>query len=64
MEALQQHAGRQEATLVMGVGKLVDADLTNEAAQLEAARVRGQLALQTISIVDGAPGWMMTLFKR
>ena len=47
--------GRQtQPVLTAGTGNLVDADLAKKAASLEAARVKEQLALQSLSIVNRA----------
>lgn len=64
LSGLQQQAAKQEAALTAGIGNLIDADLSKEAARLEAAQVRTQLALQTLSIANRAPEWITTLFQR
>ena len=50
-------------TLKAGIGNLVDADLAKESAQLQAQQVKQQLATQTLSIANGEPQWILSLFK-
>ncbi len=64
IEALLLQNSRLRDTLEAGVGKLVDADLGREAARLQAAQIRAQLAGQTLSIANAAPEWMLGLFRR
>jgi len=46
-----------------GVGALVDADLSKEAANLQALQTRQQLATQSLSIANQAPNNLLSLFK-
>ena len=46
----------------VGIGNLVDADLANEAANLQALQVRQQLGLQALSIANQAPSTVLGLF--
>ena len=46
-----------------GVGRLIDADLEEEAARLQAAQVQQQLALQALSIANQAPQNLLALFR-
>ncbi len=50
-------------TLESGLGNLVDAELTKDAARLQAAQIKVQLASQTLSIANRDPQWMLSLFK-
>lgn len=47
---------------VVGIGNLVDADLGKEAAKLQAAQIRRELA-QTLSIANRQPQWLLSLSK-
>ncbi len=46
-----------------GIGAIVDADLAKESARLQALQVRQQLGTQTLSIANGAPQILLTLFR-
>lgn len=46
-----------------GIGNLMDADLAKESAKLQAAQVKQQLATQTLSIANGQPQWLLSLFR-
>jgi flagellin len=45
-----------------GVGNLVDADLAEETALLEALQIKEQLGVQALSIANGAPQAILNLF--
>lgn len=49
-------------TIEVGVGNLVDADLAKESANLQAQQVKQQLGLQALSIANGAPATLLSLF--
>lgn len=49
-------------TIEVGIGNLVDADLAQESANLQALQVRQQLGLQSLSIANQAPGAVLSLF--
>lgn len=49
-------------TIEVGIGNLVDADLAQESADLQALQVRQQLGLQALSIANQAPGAILSLF--
>jgi flagellin len=49
-------------TIEVGIGNLVDADLAQESANLQALQVRQQLGLQALSIANQAPGAILSLF--
>jgi flagellin len=42
---------------------LVDADLAQESAQLQALQIRQQLGTQSLSIANQAPSALLNLFK-
>ena len=46
-----------------GVGRLIDADLEEEAARLQAAQVQQQLASQALSIANQAPQNLLALLR-
>jgi flagellin len=46
-----------------GLGSLVDADLAQESAQLQALQIRQQLGTQSLSIANQAPAALLNLFK-
>lgn len=50
-------------TLTAGVGSLVDADMSAEAARLQALQVQQQLGTQALSIANQAPQSILSLFK-
>ena len=49
--------------LETGVGNLVDADLAKESARLQALQVKQQLGARALSIANGAPQIILSLFK-
>ena len=50
-------------TLTAGVGALVDADMSAEAARLQALQVQQQLGAQALNIANSAPQVILSLFK-
>ncbi len=50
-------------SLNTGVGALVDADLAQKSAQLQALQIRQQLGTQALSLANQAPQTLLTLFK-
>jgi flagellin len=46
-----------------GMGALIDADLSKEAANLQALQTRQQLGTQSLSIANQAPNSLLSLFK-
>ena len=46
-----------------GLGALIDADLSKEAANLQALQTRQQLGTQSLSIANQAPNSLLSLFK-
>lgn len=49
--------------MTSGIGVLVDADLEESSARLQALQVQQQLAIQALSIANGAPGALLSLFR-
>ncbi|HUE64872.1 MAG TPA: flagellin [Rhizomicrobium sp.] len=49
-------------TLTQGIGNLVDANMADESAQLQALQVRQQLGIQALSIANQAPQTILSLF--
>lgn len=56
-------AVKSRDALDAGIGNLVDADLAKESAKLRAAQIRQELATQTLSIANGQPQWLLSLFR-
>ncbi|HEX4028295.1 MAG TPA: flagellin [Rhizomicrobium sp.] len=50
-------------TLTQGIGNLVDANLAQESAQLQALQVRQQLGIQALSIANQSPQTILSLFR-
>ena len=46
-----------------GLGSIVDADLAEESAALQALQVKQQLGVQSLSIANGAPQILLSLFR-
>ena len=54
--------GRQNDTLRAGIGNLVDADLAQENAHLQANQIKEALGITTLGLANGAPGRILALF--
>ena len=50
-------------SLNSGLGSLIDADLTKEAARLQSLQIKQQLGTQALSIANQAPSSLLSLFK-
>jgi flagellin len=50
-------------TLTAGIGQLVDANMANESANLQALQVKQQLGVQALSIANQAPQTILSLFR-
>ncbi len=46
-----------------GMGALIDANLSQEAANLQALQTRQQLGTQALSLANQAPNSLLSLFK-
>lgn len=49
-------------TMEVGLGNLIDADMTRESTRLQALQIRQQLGTQTLSIANQAPQFLLSLF--
>lgn len=49
-------------TLEVSVGRLVDADMAQEATRLQALQIKQQLAIKSLSIANAAPSYILKLF--
>ncbi len=65
-KALSNHLGfvtKLQDTITAGVGNLVDADLAQESAKLNALQTKQQLGVQALSIANQSSGILMSLFR-
>jgi flagellin len=53
----------RQQNLTTGIGDLVDADMGQESAKLQAAQSKQQLAAKALAIANAAPQWILSLFK-
>jgi flagellin len=51
-------------TIETGIGNLVDADMARESARLQALQVKQQLGTQALSIANGQPQSILSLFRQ
>ncbi|GER00502.1 hypothetical protein JCM17845_11250 [Iodidimonas gelatinilytica] len=58
-----EFASNLSDSIEVGIGNLVDADLSREAASLQALQVQQQLGLQAAGIANQAPGSILALFR-
>ena len=56
--------GKLMDILKQGVGNLVDADLSQESANLQAFQIKQQLGVQALSIANQGPQAILQLFNR
>lgn len=63
IEGQQQFLDSLIDTLDSGVGAMVDADMEEEAARLQAYQVQQQLAVQSLSIANQGPQNILSLFR-
>ena len=49
-------------TLEASVGRLIDADMAQEATRLQALQIKQQLAIKSLSIANAAPSYILKLF--
>jgi len=63
IEAQENFLGAISDALEEGLGSIVDADLAKESARLQALQVKQQLAVQALSIANGAPQVLLSLFR-
>lgn len=62
LEAQRAFLTRISDTVSVGIGNLVDADLARESARLQALQVQQQLGVQALSIANGQPQIILSLF--
>ncbi len=62
LEAHNSFVTKLQDSLDVGVGNLVDADLARESARLQALQVKQQLGVQALSIANGQPQIILSLF--
>jgi flagellin len=55
--------GKLSDSITAGIGNLVDADLAQESAKLQALQVKQQLGAQALSIANQAPSIVLSFFK-
>lgn len=55
--------GKLADSLTSGIGALVDADMEEASARLQALQTQQQLGIQSLSIANQAPGAVMALFR-
>jgi flagellin len=55
--------GKLQDTIDSGVGNLVDADLAQESAKLQALQTKQQLGIQALSIANQSSGSLLSLFR-
>lgn len=58
-----EFTGQLSDTIQTGIGNLVDANLAQESARLQALQTQQQLGLQALSIANQAPGSILSLFR-
>ena len=58
-----EFTGKLQDILKQGVGNLVDADLANESANLQALQIKQQLGVQALSIANAGQQSIMALFR-
>lgn len=63
IEAHNTFVTKLNDVLETGVGHLVDADVAKESARLQALQVQQQLGAQALSIANGAPQIILSLFQ-
>lgn len=63
LETQHDFIGKITATLQSGIGQMVDVDLEESSARLQALQVQQQLAQQALSIANSAPQTLLGLFR-
>ena len=62
IEIQQDFTGELVDVLKVGLGALVDTDLAEDTALIEALQIKQQLGVQALSIANGAPKAILGLF--
>jgi len=55
--------GKLADSLKVGIGSLVDADMEEASARLQALQTQQQLGIQALSIANQAPSAVLSLFR-
>lgn len=63
IEGQQDFLSALTDTLDQGVSSMVDADMEQEAARMQALQVQQQLATQSLAIANGQPSSLLSLFR-
>jgi len=63
LESQETFLGAISDALEEGLGSIVDADLAKESAKLQALQVKQQLGIQALSIANGSPQVLLSLFR-
>lgn len=63
LETQSEFIGKMTTALKTGIGSLVDADMEETSARLQALQVQQQLGVQSLSIANQAPQSIMSLFR-
>ncbi len=63
IEIQADFTGKLVDILKEGLGNLVDADLAEESANLQAFQIKQQLGMQSLSIANAGPGTILQLFQ-
>ena len=63
IEAQNEFLAKQADALKTGVGALVDADMEEASARLQALQVQQQLGIQALSIANQSPQNVLALFR-
>ncbi|RJE86477.1 flagellin N-terminal helical domain-containing protein [Paracoccus onubensis] len=63
IEAQEKSVGQIKDNLTSGIGALVDSNLEEASARLQALQTQQQLGIQSLSIANQAPGAVLALFR-
>lgn len=63
IETQSDFVGKMSDALTTGIGSMVDADMEEASARLQALQTQQQLGVQALSIANQAPQNLMTLFR-
>ena len=63
IEIQNNYIGKLTDSLKAGIGSLVDADMEEASARLQALQVQQQLGIQALSIANQAPQSVLSLFR-
>ena len=63
MDIQADFTGKLQDILKQGVGNLVDADLAEESANLQALQIKQQLGVEALSIANSNPQSILALFR-